>query len=241
MSDPRKLAESFTKELHDAVGSRLRAASLFGSAARGEWVEDVSDVNVVVLMDTLDPVLLDRAAPAARHALEHGVTPLLMELDEWRRAADVFAIELADMKDASIPLLGDDPTAGAVVDTGHLRLQAERELRARLLHLHGGMLVAAGDADRLGTMLVRALPSFMTYMRATLRLAGRPVPADSPSTIREACDVADADAAAFLRVLDARNAGGTLSAPLTEPLVDGFNTAATRLAACIDAFGRHAS
>jgi predicted nucleotidyltransferase len=238
MTDPRGLAESFTEELRGAVGARLKATFLFGSAARGEWIEGVSDVNVVVLLDSLDAELLGRAAPAVRHALEQGITPLVMELAEWRRAADVFSVELADMREYGVPIFGDDPASGTSVQSAILRLQAERELRAKLLHLHSGMLMAADDPARLGAMLVRALPSFTTYMRTALRLAGQPVSRDSRDVIRAACTLAAADPSPFLDVLDARLAGGDLSAALSDPLADSFNTAATRLATYIDAFGR---
>jgi hypothetical protein len=238
MADPRSLAESFVAELRGAVGTRLQSAALFGSAARGEWIEGVSDVNVLVLLDTLDVRLLATAAPAVRHALEAGVTPLVMELDEWRRAADVFCIELADMQDASTPLYGDDPASGPVLQPAILRLQAERELRAKLLHLHGGMLIAADDPERLGRLFAVALPSFVTYMRAALRLADWPVPQDSRAVIEAACALVGADPAAFLEVLDARIAGSPPEILLTDPLADSFNTAATKLATYIDAFGR---
>src|SRR5690606_31107163 len=145
---------------------RLRSAALFGSAARGEWIEGVSDVNVLVLVDDIDATLLERSAEATSAAVERGVMPLLMELDEWRRAGDVFCIELADMRDAHIALRGEDPAAHYNAVPSNLRLQAERELRAKLLHLHGGMLAAARDRVRLGQLLLRALPSFVTYLRA---------------------------------------------------------------------------
>lgn len=238
MADPRRLAESFTEELRSAVGPRLQATSLFGSAARGEWIDGVSDVNVVVLLDSLDAALLSAAAPTVRNALEQGVTPLVMDLAEWRRAADVFSIELADMKQYGIPLFGDDPASGPAIQPAILRLQAERELRARLLHLHSGMLVASEDGDRLGALLVRSLPSFTTYMRAALRLAEQPVPQQSDAVIDAACTLAGADPAPFHEVLRARLAGGHLSVTLADALPDQFNTAATRLANFIDAFGR---
>jgi hypothetical protein len=237
MADPTVLAQTFVDELHGAVGDRLQAATLFGSAARGEWIEGVSDVNVMVLLDTLDAGILATAAPAVRHAMEAGVVPLVMEMDEWRSAADVFVIELADMRDAHTPLFGDDPVTGPPVQPSLMRLQAERELRAKLLHLHGGMLVAAEDPARLGQLFALALPSFTTYMRATLRLAGRPVPADSRGVIEEACELVGADAGPFLEVLDARTAGEAPKIRLTDPLADRFNTAASRLATYIDTFG----
>jgi predicted nucleotidyltransferase len=238
MAEPRDLAESFVHELRGALAERLQAATLFGSAARGEWLEGISDVNVLVLLDRIDPAVLGRAAPAARTAMARGVTPLLMEVDEWRRAADVFTIELADMKDASVPLFGDDPAAALPVHPQILRLQAERELRAKLLHLHGALLVAAEDRARLGQILLHALPSFTAYLRAALRLADRPVPRTSNEVIDAASALTGADGDAFLRVLDARTSAGKLEVSLSDPLVDGFNRAAARVSAYIDAFGR---
>jgi predicted nucleotidyltransferase len=238
MADPRELAETFVRELRGALAERLQAAALFGSAARGEWLEGISDVNVLILLDRIDPTVLERAAPASRTAMARGVTPLLMEVDDWRRAADVFTIELADMKEASVPLFGDDPASVLPVHLQILRLQAERELRAKLLHLHGAFLIAADDRKRLGQILLHALPSFLAYLRAALRLAGKAVPRSSREVIEEASALSGADGAAFLRVLEARTSRGELALRLTDPLVDGFNRAAARLSAYIDAFGR---
>ena len=127
-----------------------------------------------------------------------------MERLEWRRATDVFAIEVADMKDAHVTLIGGDPTEAVRVQPGALRLQAEREMRAKLIHLHGGMLISAEDPPRLGELLLRALPSFTTYLRTALRLSGSPVPAASTDVIVQGCALVGTDSAAFLEVLDAR-------------------------------------
>jgi predicted nucleotidyltransferase len=239
MANPRQEAESFVSALHDAVGERLRAASLFGSAARGEWLEGLSDINVLVLLDRIDASVLARAAAPAREAADRGITPLVMGEAEWLQAADVFAVEMADMKEASVTLFGDDPTGTlpAIVPR-KLRLQAERELRGKLLHLHGAMLMCADDANRLGEVLIRALPSFTTYMRAALRLEDRPVPLESGLLIQTACELCEADPAPFLRILDARTDDERLEVSLDDPLADAFNTAAERVAAHIDALGR---
>lgn len=238
MTDPRKLADEFVTGLRRDLGEHIRSAALFGSAARDEWVEGVSDVNVLVLVDSIDMTLLARAAGTARASVKRRVMPLLMELHEWRRAADVFSIELADMKDAHVPLFGDDPVAHYSAERTNLRLQAERELRAKLLHLHSGMLLAGDDRKRLGHLLMHALPSFATYMRAALRLAGQDVPSSTPRVIEEACALAEADAGSFLRVYKARSGASKLELGLDDALADSFNTSAMRLAEYIDAQGR---
>jgi hypothetical protein len=239
MKDPRKLADDFLTALRGALGTRLQAASLYGSAARNEWIDGLSDVNVLLLFDNIDARALADAAPAARGALAGGLAPLPVETAEWSRAADVFPIELADMKDASVVLWGDAPVDNVQIDPFALRLQAERELRAKLIQLHAGMLSLAQDRRGLGDLQVHALPSFTTYLRAALRLAGKPVPKVSGDVIVEGCRLTGADPAAFLRVLEARAAGGKLELTVRDPLADQFNASAERLAAFTDAFGRN--
>jgi predicted nucleotidyltransferase len=238
MREPRDLADSYVRELRTATADRLQSATLFGSAARGEWIDGLSDVNVLILVDTIDTALLAQSAPASKRAVELGVTPLLMELDEWAAAADVFAIEFSDMQQSSVTLFGESPTAGAMVQPAKLRLQAERELRARLLNLHGGMLLGAGDRKRLGQLVLLSLPSFTTYLRAVLRLARRDVPISSGDVIAAGCDLVGADATPFLQVHAARVSGDGLDLELGDTLVDDFNTAAKRLVSYIDELGR---
>jgi predicted nucleotidyltransferase len=238
MKDPRKLAEEFLDALKRALGSRLQAATLFGSAARGEWIDGVSDVNILVLLDNIEAHTLLEVAPLIRGSLEAGVAPLPVESVEWSLAADVFPIELSDMKDASVPLEGNAVAPSLTIDASALRLQAERELRAKLIQMHAGMLAVGRDPKQLGELLMSALPSVTTYLRAALRLAGRPVPRSSTEVIAEGCRLTDADPAPFLRVLGARSAW-KLQVPLQDPLSDQFNASTERMAAFIDAFGRN--
>jgi hypothetical protein len=237
MSGPRDLAERATTALHGALGPRLRAALLYGSAARGEHVDGTSNVNVMFLLDDIDAEALRRAAPALRPFARDGLAPLLLEWEEWRRAGDVFAIELLDMRDAHVRLHGDDPLAGIDVATDRLRLQAEHELRSRIILLHDGMLRAAEDPRRLGTLLVAALPALATYLRAALRLAGRPVPADMRAVIGAGARLVGADPAGLLRAHEARQARGAWSIPITDPDVERYNAAAELTARFVDTFG----
>ena len=238
MTDPRRLADEFVTGLRRDLGDRMRSAALFGSAARNEWIDGVSDVNVLVLVDNIDAQLLARGSATARSSVKRRVMPLLMEQEEWRRAGDVFSIELADMKDAHVPLFGDDPVEHYVADHDNLRLQAERELRAKLLHLHSGMLLAGEDGKRLGQLLLHALPSFTTYLRAALRLAGSTVPRTTPEVIDQASRLAGADPEVFQRVYRARTSRSALEAGPADPLADRFNTAAQHMAEYIDAHRR---
>lgn len=231
--DPRAAAEQLTRTAVERLGERLRTAVLFGSVARGEAVVGLSDVNLLLLVDQVDPGLLERLGPAARELAErHGTPPLVMDAAGWSRAGDSFAIEMADMADAHVALHGADPVTDVTVPPAALRLQAERELRVKLLHLREGILVAAGREAELGGLLVTALPSTATYLRAALRLAGREVPPRMDEVIRRGGELVGADTEALLEALEART--GQHPPKATARMVEGFHEAMNRMVDYVD-------
>ena len=66
MEDPKKVAEELSRAYAELFGERLRSALLYGSVARGEAIGGVSDINVLLLLDRLDPATLRAASPLAR-------------------------------------------------------------------------------------------------------------------------------------------------------------------------------
>jgi predicted nucleotidyltransferase len=234
-NDPQRAAEEVTAALRAAFGTQLRSVLLYGSTARGEHIEGLSDINLLVLLSSIEPAGLAAAAPTCRVELErHRAIPLLMNSAEWARAADAFAIELADMQDAHVVMAGEDPVVQLSLDMRAVRLQAEREIRGRLVRLHTAMLMMGDDAAQLGALLTAALPAFATYLRASLRLAGRPVPAAMPDVLSAGAELVGADVAPLLRVHEARVTGAELTAAVDEAIVRGFDAAAVRTAAWID-------
>ena len=184
MSEFRGAAEEYTGRLSGELGDRLRSVLLHGSVVRDEAVTGVSDVNLMVLVDAVDPTLLRTLAPLAREWLEkERALPLVLTWDEWQAARDAFAVETADMLEARDVLHGEDPLEGAAVARDDLRLQTERELRGKLIHLREGTLASADRPEDLGRLLLTALPSVTTYLRAALRLAGEPAGTRSPDTL----------------------------------------------------------
>jgi predicted nucleotidyltransferase len=205
MREFRDLAGDHAATLSSTLGPRLRSVVLHGSVARGEAVSGVSDVNLLVLVDRVDADLLLRLAPETRSWLaQEGALPLVLTWDEWAAASDAFAIETADMVDRHEVLHGDDPLADVAVDRGELRLQAERELRGKLIHLREGTLVSADRPEELGRLALTALPSVATYLRTALRLAGRLAPAATPEAFRLGGDLVNMDPRPLLHLWELR-------------------------------------
>lgn len=236
-SNPRTQAETVAHGLHRLLGERLHAVLLYGSAAREEYLESRSDLNVLVLLDRIDPALLQRMAPAATDWSAQRVNAMLLAEHEWRRASDAFAVELLDMQDARILLHGTDPVNGIHVDLHAARLQAERELRGRIIGLHNGLVQCGREPALLGRMLMAALPSFATYLRTALRLAEKPVPPNTRDVIAQGTELVGAPAQGWLRTLDARAQDGEWAVDITDEVIEQYNAAAERTASFVDSLG----
>jgi predicted nucleotidyltransferase len=223
MADPRETARRFVADVKRSWGDRLRAAVLHGSVPRGHAIPGVSDINLLLLIDGIRMEDLEAAGPDARRWIEMGnAAPMVLDATDWRRATDVFAVEIADMLDHREVLVGEDPLAGVAVSRDALRFQLEHELRASLVRLHDTLMVSAEHPRDIGALLLRALPSFEAYLRATLRLAGRAVPDDAEGTIAEAAEVVGGDPSGLLEARRARQEGAAPARTLAHPGVESY-------------------
>ena len=237
--EAKESAKKLVAEWVTMFGPRLRSALLFGSVARGEAVEGVSDINVLLLVDHIDAATLKRASHSTRAWVKTAQeAPLLFEWDQWARATDVFAIEVADMRDAHELLHGEDPLAGAPTDESVVRLQAERELRGKLLQLQTGLLVAGEAPADVGKLLVQSVPSFTTYMRTVLRLGGQHAHGDTVDVINRASALVGGSADAYIQVWDARVNKRALKVAVDDAMVDAYYDTAERLADYVDTLRR---
>ncbi len=182
--------EQFAGAMREALGERLVALLLYGSAARGAHVPQRSDVNTLLLCDMVDEDLFARLEPVVRTWTRAGhPAPLILTEAEWRASADAFPIEYEDIRDAHRLLAGRDPWQGVAVRREDLRRQLEHELRGKLVRLRQAYAAFRGEPKRLTRVIVGSAGGFFTMLRATLRLAGRAAPAAPEALVREAAAV----------------------------------------------------
>src|SRR5258706_5710923 len=102
--------EQFASEVARALGERLVALLLYGSWARGTHVPDRSDVNTLLICDTVDDALFAALAPAMRAWTRAGhPAPLILTELEWREAAGTLPPQNQEMRDAHPLLPGPEP------------------------------------------------------------------------------------------------------------------------------------
>jgi len=194
--------DELVAQLRAAFGAELRSVVLNGSAAGGEHIPKQSDYNLLVLVDSLDVARLDAVAAVVRAWTAAGnPPPFTLTMEEWRRSADIFPMEYADIEDRHRVLHGAPPFDGVRVSPGDLRRQLESEAMGKLLHLRKGVLAAGGDGNNQLELLAASRSAIMVLFRATMRLHGTTPPADTAELCRQVAQVAGLDASPFIRVL----------------------------------------
>lgn len=196
--DQGRDVERFAERLRAVCGDNLVAAILYGSAARGTYVKGRSDVNVLVVLRDATAEALRAAAPVLADWTKVGEpAPLVFAEAEWRASADVFPIEIEDMREAHRLLTGQDVFAGLETTRADLRRELEREVRGKLLRLRTGYAAAAPSGKALAALLVGSASTFLALFRATLRLGGRVPPNGPEDLVRAVAEVAGMEPAAF--------------------------------------------
>src|SRR5579864_7811098 len=147
--DRDKDLNELVARLKQAADQNLQAVVLYGSAVDHEFREH-SDLNILCLLQRLQGADLESLRPVGLWWWRKGhPPPLLFTLAELRNSADVFSIELLDMKARHRMLEGADFLAELEVPMVQHRLQVERELRVNVVRLRQSYLRMAGRRSEL--------------------------------------------------------------------------------------------
>jgi hypothetical protein len=177
--------DELVEQLNKAVPGKLASVILYGSAAAGDFVPETSNYNVLVVIDGLGPAELDAISKPVAQWIKGGHRPpLLFTAGQLQSSADVFPIELLDMRQSHRVLFGEDPLAGMTIEQEHLRLQLERELTEKLLSLREGYLLTKGKSKHILRLLASSINGILVLLRAALRLFQEDVPPAKADALR---------------------------------------------------------
>jgi predicted nucleotidyltransferase len=157
-----------------------------GSAARGEYREGRSDVDLMVVLRAAPREKLDAIANAlqlARYAAR--IEAMVLTADEIPRAADVFPLLYDDIRRARVVLSGKDPFSDLVISDRHRRLRIEQELREAQIRMRRAAIDAQGSNDMLAGAVFRKVRQIRGPLRALLGLRNIDVGDDLPAVLEQ--------------------------------------------------------
>lgn len=228
--------DDLVSQLRKAYGERLTAVVLYGSAAGGEHAKQ-SDYNVLVLLDAIDRRSLLAASAVAGAWRDAGnPPPMTMTVDEWRRSADVFPMEYADILDRHRVLYGQPPFDGISVTASNLRLQLEQQVMGKLLALRQATLLAGGDGRKQVELIAGSLGTMLVLFRSVLRLHGERPPADNAALAERVASLAAFHAGPFTRAVRHVRGESKLQPADAASVLDGYLAGIERLDAYLDEY-----
>lgn len=206
LSTESKLTE-LVNRLKELSSANLHSVILYGSAARGDFHQDHSDLNILVILGSVSAPDLRRVSPAVKWWVidQHEPAPLFFTAEELTRSSDVFAIELLDMRAAHKVLYGHDPVAAINVPMNLHRVELEHELRTTQLKLRQHFLLTADKPHELTRILIKSSSSVLTLLRHVLIAYDAAMPVERHEIIARAAALTGADAAALSAALQVRN------------------------------------
>jgi len=207
-STEAKLTE-LVNRLKEFAATNLECVILFGSAGRGDFRPGHSDLNVACVLRSLAVEELGRLAEVVKWWCvdQNEPAPLFFTRDELQQAADVFSIEILDMKNGRRVLYGKDVVAEIDVPMNLHRVQIEHDLRTMILKLRQHYLRAPGNSKELAPVLKKSFSGALTLLRHTVIAFGEEPPVVERDIIARAAALTGSNASAFDALLKLRETG----------------------------------
>jgi hypothetical protein len=200
--DATRRSRPFFEALLQADASLIHSIHITGSAATAAYDPGYSDVNSVVVLHEMDLTFLERLAPLGKRYVKQRVrAPLIMTPAYVQDSLDVFPLEFQEIALIHRTVYGNDLFAHLTIDPTHLRLQCERDLKAKLMGLRHGYLSSQGEAKILTANFAQAIAGYMPLFRGIISLYGQTPPIAPEDVIEMLQEVTGVDSSIYLTVL----------------------------------------
>ncbi len=179
MLDPKTATavDRYAAEVRGLLGEDLLTVALYGSAAGEDFVSGSSDINTIIVVNTVSFSHLQRLAERLPSWRRLGfATPLAIDREFLAGSTDSMPMELYDIKEQHRLLWGADPFERMNINEKRLREFCKHVARQELLGLRSAFVQHAGDRRRLRPLLLESLKRVLMIMRTLLRVRRMQVP-----------------------------------------------------------------
>ncbi len=164
-----------TGALKKALGENLLSCCVYGSAVRGNAIEGVSDINLLLLLENSNAAAHQAIAEVLADFPD--VDPFILQRRGLQRTAQCFATKFGSIKRNHRLLHGEDPFVGIETDPHLERLICEQALYNLRLRL--SYAFATNNPKRPYNRFLQAnISALFIQLSDVLRLVGHEIPKD---------------------------------------------------------------
>lgn len=160
----------FTEEMLHLFGESLSSLLLYGSAAGENFIPGKSNVNLLLVLKTLNFSHLQKYQKQSLQWKKKGIDPpLFCTIEFLEKSKDVFPIEWLEIISHHIILHGDNPFS-FTIDHDDLRRQCEKEVMEIQIRLRQAFLEAQSSPEEIERLALTSLNAVFPVLRALLTL-----------------------------------------------------------------------
>jgi len=233
------LLTDLTARLKTAFSDRLVSVVLYGSASMADRLDQMSDLNVLCVLDRITTEELAKSEAVFRWWLQRGnPAPLLLTEEEVRTSADCFAMEYHDMREHRRVLYGRDLIESFQIDNITYRTQVEHELRTKQIRLRQKAAELLTQTEPLRKLLTHSISTFCVLGRHALTLAGHD-PRFKKAEVVAALELAiGRKLDSFQAILSVRETGNLAAGQSARALLEGYLNEIDALVRFVDGLGK---
>jgi hypothetical protein len=232
---PEEIFTEITEDYQQIFGVHLLSIVLYGSGAGEDYIPGKSDLNFLITLTDQGVERLDRVLETvARWRKRNVAIPLFMTRSYLQGSQDSYPIEFLNMKRHYFVVFGADVLAELTFDRCHIRLQLERELRGKLIHLRNGYLATGGNTRKIRELITLSLTAFISLFSALLYLKNIEIPHGKRDVITAAGKAFGIDAPIFLKCEEIRRKTDRLSSIEVRAVFQAYMKEVGRLCDQID-------
>jgi len=202
---PLIVADKISPMMDDLLGqhvANIHSIHITGSAVIADYNEKLSDINSVVVLHQMDLEFIEFLAPLGKkYGKKKIAAPLVMTPLYIEDSLDAFPMEFLDFKLIHKTIHGPDLFSDLKIVPTDLRLQCEREIKTKQIHLRQGYISSLGKKELLSALLVKSFTGSMALFRAVISLLGKEPPIPRQQVIHLFKEATGVDTAVFEQIL----------------------------------------
>jgi len=192
----------FQDEVLKRHDDQIHSITITGSALSDDFDPKTSDVNSVFVLHAMDLEFLEFLAPLGKtYGKKRIASPLIMTPEYILNSLDVFPMEFLNIRLLHDTIFGEDLFQNLVIDRSNLRLQCERELKARLIGLRQGYLSSSGDAKILMDLFINTISGYLPVFKGIIFILGKEPPLRNEDVLTVLSETSGVDTQVFRTVL----------------------------------------
>jgi hypothetical protein len=148
------------------TGANALGLAVFGRVCTTDFDASRELVDSVLVLGKIDLAELRSMAPdGSRFARQRLNAPLVMTPGFIKASLDSYPLELLEIQQQHVVLLGDIHLAAATFADDHVRLECERELKSMAIGMRQGVLRTSGDEREFLPVVERTAAGLLRVVR----------------------------------------------------------------------------